>query len=469
METDQLSREGKSCNRENNPILRRWDEVVATRKRSGAIFAPDGTEERTFASIEEEAKRWTDRLARQSVSGAVSLQIGNSAEWPAILLAVWRSGRALLLMEREIAGDRRAQVEALCGVSLRVESGEAGSNVVPTGDRGTVPSSGSDLLKLTSGTTSEPRAIRFQAAQLLADCDSVCQTMGLRDDDLNYGVISFAHSYGFSNLITPLLCRGIPLVVASDIIPRAIVEGLKRSSATVLPGVPAIFRSLAEFPDAGKALRLCVSAGAPLSSGVAQRFFERWGRKIHSFYGASECGGICYDSSDSPDTPAGYVGPPLEGVNLRLEGEEPSRVWVRSLAVGSGYWPAVDDPSFENGAFRPSDLLERSGSGYAIAGRISDLINVAGRKVNPNEVERVLRMSPKVREAVVLGLPASARGEEVAACVQGDATEAELRMLCAQNLAAWQVPRRWFFLEEIPLNVRGKVSRADLRARLIGE
>jgi long-chain acyl-CoA synthetase len=469
METHKPSKGGEPCNRENNPVLRRWDEVVASRKKDVAISAPDGTVLRTFSSIEEEAKDWAERLVGPPVSGAVCLQIGNRAEWPAILLAVWRIGRTLLPMEREIAPERRAQIERLCGVGLRIEIGETELKIKQAGNPESDCSSRNDILKLTSGTTSAPRAICFCAAQLLADCDNVCRTMGLQEDDLNYGIVSFAHSYGFSNLITPLLCRGVPLVVADDIMPRAVVDGLRLSSATVLPGVPAIFRSLAEFPAEERSLRLCVSAGAPLAREVARNFFTRWQRKIHSFYGASECGGICYDSGDEPDPQPGYVGPTLEGVNVRLEGVEPSQIWVRSLAVGSGYWPKIHDDNFREGAFRPSDLLQKSGGGYAIAGRISDLINVAGRKVNPDEVERVLRTSPRVREAVVLGLPANARGEEVAACIQGEVSEAELRTLCAKRLAAWQVPRRWFFFEEIPLNARGKVSRAELRARLSRE
>jgi long-chain acyl-CoA synthetase len=468
METHKVSRGDEPCNKENNPVLRRWEEVAATRRHEPAVFAADGTVLRTFSAIEEEAKRWIDRLARPSdSSGPVALQIGNRAEWPALLLAVWRSGRSLLPIEPEMAADQRTRVEELCGATVRVvPDGNGLSAVSARGPQESVCPEG-DLFKLTSGTTAEPRAICFSAAQLLADCENVCDTMGLRESDRNYGVVSFAHSYGFSNLITPLLCRGISLVAASDIIPRAVADGLKASSATVLPGVPAIFRSLAEFAAAGQDLRLCISAGAPLASEVGRRFFERWHRKIHSFYGASECGGICYDSSDSPDPPSGYVGPPLKGVDLALEGEEPSTVLVRSRAVGAGYWPMVGDSCFVNGAFRPSDLLVRRGSGYVIAGRVSDLINVAGRKVNPGEVERVLRMSPQVREAVVLGLPAKARGEEVVACIEGDVNEADLRRLCARNLAAWQVPRRWFFFDEIPLNTRGKISRAELRARLI--
>ena len=465
MENFHSSEEGASRKHECNPILTRWEQVASTQKQKPAVFAPDGSVRRTFAAIEEEARRWTDRLTDQP-GEAVCLQAGNCAAWPAILLAVWRSGHTLLPMECEMPDARRERIEELCGVGLRLVLQETELKRVLVECSPTPAGLRSDLLKLTSGTTAEPRALRFTAAQLLADCDNICETMGLREADRNYGVISFAHSYGFSNLITPLLCRGIPLVVASDVMPRALVDGLASSGATVFPGVPAIFRALAEFPGTGKALRLCISAGASLTKEVAAKFLESWGRKIHSFYGASECGGICYDFDEAPDVPSGHVGPPLKNVSVRMEDEGPSRIQVRGRAVGAGYHPDRADENLKDGMFRPSDLLEWRPDGYAITGRISDLINVGGRKVNPNEVERVLRLSPSVRDVVVLGIPANARGEEVAACVAGEATEDELRKLCFRNLPAWQVPRRWFFWEEIPLNARGKISRADLRARL---
>ena len=466
MENFQSSKAGGSCNHENNPVLVRWEQVASTKRQEPAVFAPEGDVLRTFAAIEEEARRWTDTFIKVPTDQAVCLQIGNCAEWPAILLAVWRSGRTLLPMECDMPHGRREEIEELCGAGLRLVLKEAGLKVIPLSYSPLLADLRSDFLKLTSGTTAEPRTVRFTAAQLLADCDNVCDSMGLREDDRNYGAISFAHSYGFSNLITPLLCRGIPLVVASDVMPRALVEGLASSGATVFPGVPAIFRALAEFPGTGKALRLCISAGAPLTKEVAGKFLENWGRKLHSFYGASECGGICYDFDDAPDVPSGYVGPPLKNVSVRMEGEGPSQIQVRGRAVGVGYHPDGADENLKDGMFRPSDLLEWNRDGYAIKGRVSDLINVGGRKVNPGEIERVLRLSPRVRDVVVLGIPANARGEEVTACVAGEATEDELRKLCFRNLPAWQVPRRWFFWDEIPLNARGKISRADLRARL---
>jgi long-chain acyl-CoA synthetase len=469
MKTYNFIREGNSRNRENNPILSRWEGVLSSRKGEAAILAPDGTVLRTFSCIEEEALGWEERLGSDNSPGAVCLQIGNRAEWPAIVIAAWRSGRTLLPLELEVSDDRRRRIERFCGARLRILPSDAGLKTVPLEDFDLLVSSGADMLKVTSGTTSEPRAICFSAGQLLADYENIRRTMGLRESDLNYGVASFAHSYGFSNLITPLLCDGMALVVSSDLIPRAIIEGLRSTKATVFPGVPALFRSLAEFSLSLTNLRLCISAGAPLPGAVAKAFFERWSCKIHSLYGASECGGICYDRTGTIDTRPNYVGQPLDGVRLTVETEGPSQVWVRSLAVGSGYWPSAEDVNFAGGAFRPADLLERSGEGFVLVGRTSELINVAGRKLNPSEVEKVLKTSPNVREAVVLGLPASARGEEVVACIQGEVTEAELRRLCARNLAAWQVPRRWFFFEQIPINVRGKISRTDLRARLARE
>jgi long-chain acyl-CoA synthetase len=469
METYNFIREGDSRNRENNPILSRWEGVFSSKKGEAAILAADGTVLRTFSRIEEEARRWEEQLASDKSPGAVCLQIGNRAEWPAIVVAAWRSGRTLLPLELEVSDDRRRRIQRFCGARLRIVSSDAGLKTVQLEDLESFVSSGADMLKVTSGTTSEPRAISFSAGQLLADYENISKTMGLRESDLNYGVASFAHSYGFSNLVTPLLCDGMGLVVSSDLIPRAIIEGLRSTGATVFPGLPALFRNLAEFSLSLRRLRLCISAGAPLPDAVARGFFERWSCKIHSLYGASECGGICFDRTDSIDTPPSYVGQPLEGVSLTLETEGPSQAWVRSLAVGSGYWPPAEEVDFAEGAFRPADLLERSGDGFVLVGRTSEVINVAGRKLNPSEVERVLKTSPHVDEAVVLGLPASARGEEVVACIQGEVTEAELRRLCASNLAAWQVPRRWFFFEQIPLNTRGKISRADLRARLAAE
>lgn len=445
-----------------NPILSRWRRVVLERTDDPALLAPDGRVLRTFGGMDREADRWRDLLAAEDAcGGTVALQLGQVPEWPVVLLAAWRLGRTVVVLDLELGGDRLERTEALCGVTLRVQRSASGPvlqsrKFSPLAWPGPAP----HLLKLTSGTSGEVRAIRFTAAQLLADCDAVCETMGIRADDRNYGVISFAHSYGFSNLITPLVCRGVPLVVAGDLIPRAVMEGLEKSRATVFPAVPALFRSLAGYSPPPMPLRLCISAGTLLPGDVARDFRTSWGRKVHSFYGSSECGGICYDSGPDPEPPAGFVGRPLKGVRiLRRAGEDPALVEVCSAAVGEGYLPATADDALNNGVFRPADLLTDTGTGYVITGRLLGVINVAGRKVHPHEIERVLRGCPGVREVAVVGVPAAARGEEVAACVAGEVSVEALRVHCGLHLSSWQIPRRWKIVEALPVNARGKTSR----------
>src|SRR5207249_6988331 len=137
-------------------------------------------------------------------------------------------------------------------------------------------------------------------------------------DDVNFGVIPFSHSYGFSNLITTLLFQGTGLVCSKDRMPRAVCTHLRNSGATVFPGTPALFQALSSLSDIHQqiGIRLCISAGAPLVPGISRQFHSRFGLKIHSFYGSSECGGIAYDRDDDAEKPSGYVGTPLDGVEV---------------------------------------------------------------------------------------------------------------------------------------------------------
>jgi acyl-coenzyme A synthetase/AMP-(fatty) acid ligase len=260
------------------------------------------------------------------------------------------------------------------------------------------------------------------------------------------------------------------MVLSRDRMPRAVLDGLARTGATVFPGMPVFYQAFSEMETtpALPKLRLCISAGAPLPLEVAQKFREKFGRAIHSFYGSSECGGICYDREARLEE-AGFVGPPMKEVNVEMldPGAPASRIRIRSAAAGDGYFPEPDEEKLGGGFFTPDDLLSRSGDGFRIVGRVSDVINVAGKKVNPAEVEAELLRFAGVRAAVVFGRESVLRNEEVAACVaaNGAVREAELLDFCRQRLSGWQVPKRIFFVDEIPVNERGKISRRELAQR----
>ena len=141
------------------------------------------------------------------------------------------------------------------------------------------------------------------------------------------------------------------------------------------------------------------------------------------------------------------------------------RVIVRSRAVASGYLPE-DSSDLEDGRYRTSDLgrLDRMGRLH-LTGRLSSLVNVSGKKVNPVEVEHALRQVQGIRDAVVLGIDDQLRGERVEAWVvaaPGSRSAGSIRRALASDISAWKMPRVIHLVTTIPRTVRGKVDRLRL-------
>jgi long-chain acyl-CoA synthetase len=459
-----------------DPILEAWEATRTRNDDRAAIVNVDGKAVRTFSQIEEHAGHFARQLETIAPGQVFAIQIGNHPDWPSLFLACLRKQLVVLPLEQMISDEQKQSAFQICNVVAAAFSDGRDVQILPPGtaaDTGDFAGNdwGNDwpsLLKLTSGTTAAPRAVRFRSEQLLADCENICETMGISQRDLNFGVIPISHSYGFSNLLTPLIVRGVSLVLSNDRIPRAIIDGLAATRATVFPGMPVFYQSFCEMAEAPSLpdLGLCISAGAPLAPETAQAFFGKFGREIHSFYGASECGGICYVRQAQPVP--GFVGMAMSGVVIeQVDPANPvSLIRVRSRAVAAGYFPEPDEEKLGGGIFVPDDLLEKTRGGYRIVGRSSDLINVAGKKVHPAEIEAEILRCEGVRAAIVFGRESERRNEEIAACVVAKGlSERELLAHCRARLSSWQVPRRIYFVEAIPVNERGKTSRRELARR----
>lgn len=327
------------------------------------------------------------------------------------------------------------------------------------------------VIKLTSGSTGAPRGIATPVAALLADDAALARTMGLRADDRLVAAIPMSHSYGLSSLAVPALVRGTPLVMPEDSGLFGPLAAAERMGATVLPTVPpyldALLR-LSQAPVRPRSLRLVIAAGAPLSAHTASGFREIFGLPVHVFYGASECGGICYDREGGA-AERGSVGTPVEGVEVELRAGPASAggsaIVVRSPAVAAGYVPDPDQ-RLAGGRFVAGDLGRWQRGELVLLGRQDGMVNIKGKKVNPREVESVLAELGGVEEVVVLGVPLPDRGGEVLraviACRPGCLTREEVLAWCRERLAAHKIPRSLILLPEIPRTERGKLDRAAL-------
>jgi acyl-CoA synthetase (AMP-forming)/AMP-acid ligase II len=334
------------------------------------------------------------------------------------------------------------------------------------------------VLKLTSGSTGLPRGIATPAEALIADDANLTATMGLRPDDRLLTTIPLAHSYGLSSLALPALLRGIPLVLPEAGTLFDPFVAMERAGATVFPTVPAYLDALlrlSEPPRRPPTLRLVLTAGAPLAPATAHGFRETFGLPVHVFYGASECGGICYDREGDAGE-RGTVGEPVEGVRVDLEpvdvegcpaGEGEGVVTVRSEAVAAGYLPDPG-PRLGNGRFVGGDLATWRDGELVLCARLHDLVNIKGKKVNPREVEEILGGLPGVDEVVVLGVPVPGRSAErlraVIACAPGQLSVDQVLAWSRERLAPHKVPRSVILVPELPRTPRGKLDRPALLA-----
>ena len=470
-------------------LLSSFSRLLAARPHRPLIYRPAGTP-LTAADI------WTARGAHADALRAAGLRsgdllvsaAGNRPSCVSLLLAAREMDIALLPVD---AGTTPTELSDLC------ERFGAAAAVVPVEQASTIgrmAASLSDglvlidrcargrrdeyssvaLLKLTSGSTGLPKASRCAERVLVADSTQIVQGMRIGPDDTQIAVIPMSHAYGISVILVPLVLQGTPMVLRDSFVPHQLPADAAATRARTFPGVPFMFDYFLANPPPGgwpAGLQKLISAGAPLPASTVRGYLDRFAVKIHSFYGASEAGGISYDDSDD-DSGLGTVGRPLPGVELTFQPDDDSatsarRVHVRSAGVADGY-AGDEQGDFRDGGFLTGDYGELNAGGrLVLTGRASSFINVAGKKVQPAEIEGVLAAMPGIREARVIAAADRQRGEQVVACLIADPgasppSTLAVRRFCSARLAPFKIPRAVLFLEAMPLTARGKLDRRAL-------
>jgi long-chain acyl-CoA synthetase len=477
------SRSGRAVIAPGDALVRAFDRRAARRRDQPLVVAPAW--QVTVGDIDDGSRR-VEALAREAAlapGAVVGLAAPNGAAFLSAFLGLRRARCVVLLLDYAAPwpdGERALAAigAAACLVSRAAPDGQPGIvDLVRSKDSGRTSARtarpGRAVIKLTSGSTGDPRGVALGTDALLADEDALARTMGLTDRDRLVAAVPMSHSYGLTTLALAALVRGLTLVQAADDGPLAPIEAADRCGATVFPTVPAYLQAVLRlsaprhWPDS---LRLCITAGAPLSPVTAARFREATGRRAHVFYGASECGGICFDRSGEAGE-RGSVGTPVEGVRLSLAAPAPGDpggiLEVRSAAVGETYVPAPDSRLL-GGCFRTSDLASRRGDEIVLHRRADGAIVVRGFKVDPVEVERVIAAMPGVEDVVVTAATAPQVSDSlVRAVVVGAAAAVDAAAVtawCRARLADHKVPRSIVIVAALPRTSRGKVDRAALLA-----
>jgi malonyl-CoA/methylmalonyl-CoA synthetase len=349
----------------------------------------------------------------------------------------------------------------------------------------TAERSGDDLAAIlyTSGTTGRSKGAMLTHRNLASNALVLHRAWGFRPGDVLIHMLPLFHVHGLFVACHCVLANGSAMRFHAKFdAARALAEF---ATSTVFMGVPTFYtRLLAETRvdrEACSGMRLFVSGSAPLLAETHVEFEQRTGHRILERYGMTETGMLASNPLEG-ERRAGSVGPALPGTQVRVVDDDDAacaagaigHVQVRGANVFPGYWRLPDKNREEfttDGYFRTGDMGSLAKDGYlSIVGRSKDLIITGGYNVYPKEIELALDELPGVRESAVVGVPHPDFGEAVTAIVvaggAGKApSETEIIAALKSRLANFKVPKRIYFVDDLPRNAMGKVQKNVLRER----
>jgi malonyl-CoA/methylmalonyl-CoA synthetase len=343
------------------------------------------------------------------------------------------------------------------------------------------------LVVYTSGTTGAPKGALITARNIASDLDMLARAWGWTDEDTIVHALPLFHVHGLVLGLYGAIRRGGALRWVPRFSPENVAAAIEAEERAVLFAVPTMYHRLCDASEANSAIaralrraRMLVSGSAPLPVREHRRIEQLCGHRVVERYGLTETLINCSARFDGDRRP-GYVGTPLDGVELRLVDDERrpievsddatvGEIAVRGPHVFAGYLNREDATRAvldEEGWFYTGDLATRAPDGAIriVGRRATDLIKCGGYKVGAGEVEAALLEHPAVREAAVIGAPDPDLGERIVAFVvtMGEVSARELEDHVAKLLSPHKRPRAIHWLSALPRNAMGKVQKNTLR------
>jgi acetyl-CoA synthetase len=347
------------------------------------------------------------------------------------------------------------------------------------------------LIHYTSGSTGKPKGVLHAHRVMTHQYESGKWVLDIRDDDVYWctshpGWVT-GSVYG---LFAPWLNRATIVIQGGRFKAENWYQLIADLKVTVWYSAPTAFRMLLSQGDVLKdydlsSLRHILSVGEPLNPEVIYWAWERLGVRIHDTWWMTETGAHLIVNLPGEKIKPGSMGRPFPGIEVGIldeAGNELPRGCVGQLAVKTP-WPGLMKEIWGNrdkfnsyfkyeGWYVSGDLAYQDDEGYVFfQSRDDDMINSAGERIGPFEVESKLIEHPAVQEAGVVGKPDPVRGELVKAFIvlregyeQSDSLLEDIRIFVRNNLAAHSAPREIEVMEELPkTTISGKILRRELK------
>lgn len=338
----------------------------------------------------------------------------------------------------------------------------------------------------SSGTSGNPKAVVHRVSTLYAEDRFVSEILGVGPGDRLFCSSKLFFAFPLGHCFFSALRQGATTILFEGwSSPNNITDMVERHKPTVMFSVPAFFslllREKAADHPAYKTVRHFIAAGESLPRNVFNRWFQATGHPILEGIGATET--IHMFLSNSPaDFVPGTCGKPTPGTRVRLVGDDgrdvtepglPGILWVRMDSLATEYW-GLDDMSreaFADGWYCTGDMFVCDPKGhYHYQGRNDDMLKISGQWVSPVEIEEIVRQSPELDDAAVVGIPNDDGLVRLALFLAPHnpkfdraTLERDLQRTLKGHLSIYKCPRRFFYLDQLPRTSTGKVQRYLLR------
>jgi acyl-CoA synthetase (AMP-forming)/AMP-acid ligase II len=343
------------------------------------------------------------------------------------------------------------------------------------------------LVLHTSGTTSRPKIVPLSHINVSASAEHIGRALALGREDVCLNIMPLFHIHGLMAAVLSSLAAGGSVVCSPGFNAFRFFAWLAAVRPTWYTAVPTMHQAILGLAARNRAaieagrLRLIRSSSASLPPQVMTELEATFAVPVIESYGMTEA---AHQMASNPLPPRrrlpGSVGV-AAGPEIGIMNEDGAllplgalgEVVIRGRNVTIGYEnnPAANASAFAHGWFRTGDQGSLDADGYLrLTGRLKELINRGGEKISPLEVDEILMDHPAVGQCLTFALPHAKLGEEVAAAIvlrEGETVdERALRDYAATRLAAFKVPRRIVFLDEIPKGATGKLQRIGLAQKL---
>ena len=329
----------------------------------------------------------------------------------------------------------------------------------------------------TSGTTTKPKGVPITHSNSIFTTNNIVNILKYENSDIDVIPLPLSHSFGLGCLHASFYV-GSTLILHKNLMNTSeIFASIKDNSATTFAAVPSSLTKLvkdesARIKDIFKDLRLIVTNSTSIPNTTVKEFKKilRYGT-IATYYGLTEASRstfMLFDDERKFDS----VGRTPDQIEIKINNEkdlEKGEIWIKGLNVIKNYWnDLAADQNFVNGWLKTGDLGRLDKDGYLyILGRMDDVINVAGEKVLPQEVERVVKVLSDIEEAVAIPMKHESFGNTLKLFVKttdkSKITKTEILSFCIRNLERYKVPSAIEFVEDFPKTQYGKIKRFMLK------